>query len=545
MVLGSQMFERTLIWNSKKLLGKEGRSLFTHAKRMGKEELVLTNHAGIFGAYWALTHHAQIEHSAVHIVCFPFWLDRINNHHKNNNWGQTLLGFPTIVRSIFKQIYPNYPLDKAVTWKMVQDLRNFTVHELKSMDRVILHDLRNEPYPLDYSGLFTMLKEHEKLQLFFKDQLIVNVPESSEVYNWVKVPRLHKIDLLPERPHTELYTRSPEAVSNPILVMGDGLSVVWLKRDFPQHEIIAIVPDKNAELPQTPANSMVDYNSITKITVDDILDIDENQIIIKLNNKMIEIPKINYVSAIGYLPYSELTSKIPDNQKTENMNILADSWIAPKNIPVGSLTQSLTKFFEETDNLNDTFELQFHHTPSIIEIFRTQFYNNFGIELREIFFDKLKSNIQSLKDPLDNAEELNLFVSTFKDTQNPSTIELRLFEQSIQTIQHDKNLELSKHNRSHKNTVNTSNMSYTAPTYTRSYSTLAHAVEYQGMLPEKFRSNLQEVISIFFQPDREKIRHFDKSQTKTPVTVLTEENKAKMKAVLKEAKDSKNTFSAY
>lgn len=516
------------------------RFLFTHAKRNGATELVMTNNAGIFGAYWSLNHHAHREHPDVHIVCFPFWLDRIAHQHKFNPWGQTLLGFPTIVRAIFRRIYPNYPLDKVVTWEMMQELRKFTVNELKSMDRVTLHDFRDEPFPIDYHGLFEMT-QGANIQLRYKDKTIVTVPTHTEIYNWVKIPRLHRLKFLPERPHTVLYTLPPEKVPDPILVMGDGLSVVWLQRDFPNHRVIAIVSDRNAELLEVPANSVVNYKKIQKITVDDIRHADENQIIIRLSdNSTLEIPQSNYVSAIGYIPYADLTRKIPDNQKTERCDIPANSWVAPKNIPVGSLTQSLIKFFEETENLDNTFELQFHHSPTIVEVLRSRFRNEFRIELKEVFFDKLKHNISGINDALDVTEELNLFVSTFKDSQNPSVMEVRLFENAISLIQNEKNLQISD---SAASSFKGLTDIIKAPILSkRFFSSLAHVDKLSGLSQEQ-KSSVQKLISIFLHPDRKAVEAFDNKQKER--YALTEEDRDKMKNVLAEAKKSQKTFSAY
>lgn len=546
------MFHYVLSKNPKRLLDlPSSRSLFTRAKRSGETELVLTNNAGMFGAYWSLNHHASVEHSAVHVVCFPFWLDKINPQHENRDWGQTLLGLPTTIRTIFKQIYPNYPLDKLITWKMMQELRNFTVHELKAMQRVHLHDLRGDHYPTDYKGFFKIALDAEKIKLGFRDQTILTVPASTEVYNWVKVPRLHRLSFLPERSHTDLYTHHPKIVPSPILIMGDGLSVVWLQRDFPKHQVIAIVPDKNARLPELPANAAVNYDKIAKITVDDILEVQDEQITIHLNGKTVRIPSSNYASAIGYIPYTDLTSQIPNNQKTERLEIPADSWIAPRNIPVGSLTQSLTKFFEETGNLDGTFELQFHHIPSIVEVLRTRLHNDFGIELKEAFFDKLRLNISTLKDPLNEAGELNLFVDTFKDAQNSPPTELLLFEKAIQAIQQDKNLQISNYkptassNNQGSSGSNVPHNNTMLPAFKRSYSSLAHSGKYQGMLPEEARLRMQEMVLMFFQPDKEKIRTFDKTCQEKVAGILTKEDRAKMKTVLEEAKNSQKTFSAY
>ena len=524
--------------NSKRTFDLARSFLFTRQNRGSESELVLTNNAGIFGACWAIHNHSVQDHSNLHVVCFPFWMDkfRLHDRHKMNNFGQSLLGFPTIVRSIFKKLYPNYPIDKLVTFGMIQEARDFTMDDLKQKG-VNLHDLREAPYPIDYNGLFE-IKTKDTLQLCFQDQGIVTVPLDTEIYNWLKVPRLHNIPSLPERPHTELYTLSPEKVPSTILVMGDGVSVVWLKRDFPNSTLIAIVPDHHNDFPDVPTNKLVKVDEILKIKVDDIVSIDAVEIIIQpKNGRKQSIPISNFFSAIGYTPYQQLTALISDKQKTDRIDIIPDSWVAGKNIPVGSLAQSLMKFFEETENLEDSFELQFYHTPCIVDVLKKHFHDQCNIDLQEVFFDQLKINIQKNDSPLDEQGELDLFTRTFVGAQSPSDFEINAFRSAIQEFQHNRQLKINTPSFYGENNSPLSSI--------RHFSTIAYGNHAQGNLTPEIRLAIKNLVSVFFNPEKEKVKRFDEEQLKLKNVSFSDEDRAKMKSALKEADNSKKTFSAY
>ena len=510
-------------------------SLFTRLKRKGESELVLANNAGIFGVYWAMNYHGRNEHQNTHLVCFPCWQDRIHPAYKNCDWGQTMLGFPSVVRSVFEKMYPNYPINKRVTFGMVKDAREFAINELKATKGIFVHDLRHTSYALDFLNEVTIKQNDANIQLYYGKKIIVAVPDDTEIYNWLRVLRHHKLNFFPERPHSELYMHAPENAPESILVIGDGLSIVWLKRDFPDCEIIAIVPDNHVEFPKVPANSNIKIHEIIKIKADDLLDINNDSVTIKMPNKtMRTISMSNFFSAIGYTHCQDLTTQISNEQKIDRIKIAEGSWVAPQNVPVGSLTQSLCQYFQETENIEDTFEFQFYHTPMAADQLQ-KFFNGYGIELKLPFFKALRDKIAHMEDPLDQEKEREFFINVFKESQNPSNIEIDIFRQAM--FDHQNNKLNFIHHQIHNTTNKQSNTSGA-----RLYSTFS--IQNHEVIKLKIlQKSLHRLVSTFFKPSKEAIKIFDEECSYEEN--LLKIRKQEIRAVLADAKESQTTFSIY
>lgn len=240
------------------------------------------------------------------------------------------------------------------------------------------------------------------------------------------------------------------------------------------------------------------------------------------------------------------------------------SWIAPENIPVGSLTQSLAKFFEETDNLQDTFELQFYHHPSIVDIL-IKALHNVGLVAKEEFFDTLEKTIRELANPVASEEELKLFQDIFYQTNNPTHGEQEEFKKCITSIQQQiRTRELFEKDNSIATTTNISSNLVKK----RFFSTAIKAekpVNFNDAQPLnlEIQGKLVRIASTFFDcRDIQEILQYDRviqysesmsltqsaskmKREQIATKPLTENQKKQMEQSLEEAEKSYKNFSAY
>lgn len=528
------------------------RSLFTlnTGRRIGYSEVVLANNAGLFGTYWSLMNHDHDDHKKVTVIQLPFWLDKVHPQYHSLDWGQTTLGFHRFIRGILKILHPNFPSDKYVTWKMILEAKAFVIEQIKKCPDIQYQDLSDYDIDALYENQFSVVSEENQFSFKHKQNTLLSLPRDSFFYNWARVARKHTSNQYPSIPHTTLYNLPPTKIPQEILVLGSGLSTIWLKKHFNDTQIFVLVSDRNVSLPRIPNNDGAAYKDIILVTLDELLIKDDGSFVIpkgissKLSSDRV-IPHERFLTAIGLMPASQLTANIPDKQKLEIPENLVGKWIAPKNIPVGSLAQSLARFFEETENFRDTFEMQFSHS-NIAEQIRSKLHDS-GIAINDNFFDTLETRIRTLANPVSSDLELNMFIEIFNEANNPSTSERSEFKKCISEIQASINARESVENRHQRSSKA---KAITPSTGRRSFSTTAvpmpsPTTTSQGAKPlnPEIKSQFREILSIFFYGSNpEKVSEYDHSLSAKP---LAEKDKEALKESLKEAEHSFKNFSAY
>jgi hypothetical protein len=246
------------------------------------------------------------------------------------------------------------------------------------------------------------------------------------------------------RPHTELYYLDPEQIPRTLWLAGTGLSSVWARKHFPAiKNFFVLAENPNDTIPRIPSNEGVDYKSIKLVNYESVyFDKASGLFAIKdpLTGQMIEdINLLNsFYTAIGYRPYTELTDCVTDEHK-----LVLDrdfSWTAPKNIPVGSLTQRLMAFYaisELYDDYNCVYEMQYY-SNNVTPMQLQQRLRQSNIELGLNFFGDLQEAIQELHDPLEKNQEIDLYMEVFM-RQNPSLTEQEEFKNVIRRMQQEIN----------------------------------------------------------------------------------------------------------
>lgn len=403
-----------------------------------------------------------------YVIVAPFWLDKAHADFDDNDWGQSIVGFPSAFRDVFLKIHPHFPKDKFLSWKQVKETRESQMTHLHALHKkgvIVLFDYRHKDIATYEAGkLFKMTNQKGTIQFFVNDSdgLAFSCPleEIDLVFNYLSTPRQ-----LPEvvtaagfktRPQTDLYFHAIADAPSKILVHGSGLSVVWLAKHFPSTLVCSIQKD-DRPLPRIPSNSDVNYDQIKVITLGS-LSVDQQQsnvVFATVKDLPHPLPfnlSTEVFTSIGYVPYTTLTACLPPQKIKSYTDFDADkiSWTAPINIPLGSLTHRLLGFFYQAEIYNliseAPYELQYYignTTPLVLQ----NKLNARGVAIDEVFFNALESAIKALDNPLSekNAElEFYCDIFTKKNDDPPSEEEKKIFRQVIMEMQQEVEIRLQQ-----------------------------------------------------------------------------------------------------
>ena len=406
-----------------------------------KHLTVMGNNSILFATLSALKHFGKEAYPKITVVCPDFWLDKVHHECLEYNWGQTAYGLPNLVREIFFRYHPNYPDNKLINWGEYQQVRMMAMEELASFPNVDFH----QENPLE------VIKKNDTFEILLHNKKL-SVPSETFFYLWYRSPRMVS-DI--KNSHVKLYELPPVQAPNPIIAIGHGLSFVWLLRHFPDRKIINIKrPSEN--IPEVPANSDIDLGKeidtkrliiYTNKEVDLRFDEKGEQAVV-ISSKSGEILHEGHVyAATGFLPDHSLLKSVPDNNKilmpyydekgkqyfptdVDTIKLLEDKFVSPRNIPEGSLAHSYTALMELTKNISWTSEPMFYFKKSQHELLKTEF-EKIGIKLSLSFFDKLDNEILKAKNPQNAKKSLELYLKIFKETHNPSPLEIELFRKTF------------------------------------------------------------------------------------------------------------------
>lgn len=430
-----------------KMLTTPGRR-FIHTPKFHAQTprlVVVGNNAMLFATLDALNHHGADLYPNIDYVYPKFWLDDLHPEYFGLDWGQTMYGLPRTVRIRLQAKYPNYPENAYLRWGDFRDLRMRTLEELSKHKNVTLH--MNEPVNIEPTA------HGWNLSLATGKEL--SVPPKSFFYWWYRKPRIgHGMS----NSHTLLYTMSRTLVPNPMIIVGQGLSLVWLLKHFPEHTFINI-KRPGAKIPHIPVNKDVDieyeikrgrlqvFTSDKYETVTDPTGVLGNIVEVATGEMMFK-SGMPIFAAAGVIPDHNICKKIPRNQIVLMPDInthgellgpddakvrflLRDRFVAPADLLTGSLSQSYTFFMDLTDNMDWTSEPMFFYTKSRAERIKNH-VDAWGISLTVRYFDAIDDKIGSLDNPLNFEQALNLYIEIFKTMYSPSDIDTMKFKKCLQ-----------------------------------------------------------------------------------------------------------------
>jgi len=396
-------------------------------------ELAVGNFTAIFAIIAALKQHGTFQHPNLKVICPPFWLDAVSPRYGEENWGQTKEGLPKIARDMLEDIYPGLSSEQLLSWRQIQELRMTSLYALENIYKVPV--LRGEPMIKKLNnGQFdiTVTHGHQKTSWITE--------KNTHFYLWYKEPKKFSIQGAIQRSSTEIYQYPPGALPSDmdIIVLGDGLSVIWLAKHFAtlgSTRRIICIKYPHAQLNKdVPSNSGVDYNRI--ITIDS----DKAQLSISNEDPhlaMVYSPERQetyrglFFTAIGVETPKNLIDAIPQEQLTSPDQWLASRWIAPKNIPIGSLMESIARWFAITENLKWGFEPQAYHDAKKFfnEVIEENCSPTLNLDIR--YVDALGNTIMGFDNPLPEEKLRTFLLEIYKEVYSPTDDQISLFDKEI------------------------------------------------------------------------------------------------------------------
>jgi hypothetical protein len=361
-----------------------------------KPVIVIGNNTALFAVLASLQSHGTEKHPHLHLICPSFWLDFIHPYYWNEKWGQSVTGIPKMARDMFLNMYPTYAKNKFITWGQMQELRQTALHLIEHHYHIpIYHGDPNIKRLAD--GRFEIYIKNSSDQ----DKKL-DMPSDTQFYFWYKIPNLHELEGIRQSPSTDLYQMHPSEIpeDKDLVVLGDGLSVIWLAKFFAntstKRNIICIKPKSGKLNLNVPSNACVDPKRIITLnTNESIIKVSpEDPRMVRVYSKVYqkEFPGFFY-SAIGSeIPY-HLVKEVPQNQLMSPSQWIPSAWIAPKNIPRGSLMESILQWFAITNNLDWGAEPQsYHSAANQFNLFVKQHFSS-QLRIDEKYFDTLDAVI--------------------------------------------------------------------------------------------------------------------------------------------------------
>lgn len=416
-----------------------------------KELILYGNNSLLFSAHEAFLKHGLNKQYKITIINSPFWLMHTHDDFLNENWGQKLYGLSGPARRLLLSHQPHYPIDRFVTWGDYKVLLQQLIQQLKETPKVEIHDGRIQ----------SIIKQNSDWLITLDTQKQIITDKNSFFYGWTRFPRSIKIpfadnsDVIEIPSHTILYSKALAQHPKEIIVLGHGLSVVWLLKHFPSMRVITIrqIGDK---LPDVPSNKDVNISQelqngrliIIDKTPDIELNIDLNGYaeIYHKNDSDSYLYRAPIYSASGFVPDHSVFAHIPETHKLlmpifepgKNLNhseisLKKDKFIAPKNTPPGSSPHSGTILMELTNNMTWADEPMSYFSEHQHErLF--QHLKDIGIQIDSQFFAKIDEEVIELENALSAQESIELYTKYFYDLYNPTPEEKKLFTQVIENL---------------------------------------------------------------------------------------------------------------
>jgi hypothetical protein len=401
--------------------------------------LIAGNNSIFFAALQAMELHGAHNYPKITLLATDFWLDKVDmQEYGQLHWGQTALSFPFYVRRMFQDYRPHYPMNKFVTWADYQQLRLIALEKLN----------QNPNIELLYGNPQSVNKTQEGYHLSTEQQTIA-LPDSTYFYLWYRIPRL---PASVTQAHTLLYETPRAEIPKKIIVIGHGLSIVWLLKHFPELTIVNIKL-KNDRLPTIPSNASVDLEKEIRSgrlvihetsKVELLMDADmKNGAILSRNTDMILHegpvygatglePEYHKFNAIN--PKQKLSMPIFDRDQNligprdeEMVRLIDDTFLAPKNVALGSMPHSFMSLMELTKNISWTAEPMLYFKESAYYRL-SQIAENKGLILDMSFFNALDTIITELDDANNHDASLAIYRKVYQETYKATQLELTIFD---------------------------------------------------------------------------------------------------------------------
>jgi hypothetical protein len=441
------------------------RHLFTFS--FPRDQALFVSNAGVFALDWSLTkspeapkHIAHIRDKKITVFCQEPWFIGIDPTHYPNKWGQCFEELPAHMRELFlKEISSNHPKHEPLTFKQAGELQQAAVEKVRRTFNK--YGVSNQFVEVSDASTFSVENTSDGY-LIKLDGNSYFLSRNTFFYNWVKVFRQHTWKNLSQCYPSHLY-RLPknffkESPVKNLIVQGASMTIPWIIRDFDGVKScnIALIRRKNDKIDLSPRNSHIDISDILHFIVDEETgDITNENGAVKMDvfakstdsesvgrTKYADIASLTYsegdekfaftghfYTTMGFLTNVALTQNVPKESKLvlperayfDSLESRSGMWIAPKDVPFGSLTQSYLLWMSKTNNIKYSYEPQSYHKNILRFLFKTISKDIFLDQhhsrlVPAQFFDAIDKHVSSMKIPVDPAKFHDIFEKEFHDT---------------------------------------------------------------------------------------------------------------------------------
>jgi hypothetical protein len=375
-------------------------------------EIFVVNNAGVFALY-SMLQQIKTSTSKMFLFIYPgYWLDLVHSAYQDNQWGQTPLGLPVHARYIFYRLFPSHDETEFLKW-----------HQIKKLRQELIYLICQHPNVLYFSGepSFSMLADGTyHIDIAAHTPVQITAIKKPVLYTWLREPRRNNLSLGIPTSIVNLYQMPPEQHPKTVCVLGAGLSVVWALRDFHANIVSFHLP--NDLIIEIPANAGIDTTRLKRVLIDTTkmaLIPNSTHTIRYLNdNGTIEFT-CPFYDAIGhqFVTYSGASLF---GAGLHGSALRSCDWVAPKNLPIGSLTFSYAHIAHEMREFRTwlgapSYYCQNYFIPAFRETAAAH-----GIYLSDHFFSHLRNLIMLEENALSPEVNLLLFERAF-NRSSPNT----------------------------------------------------------------------------------------------------------------------------
>lgn len=399
-----------------------------------REQVVIGNHSAVLAALTVLNNHSRSRYGKVSVIVPPFWLENVHLEYLDLPWGQNISDLPWQAREIFKALYPNHPEDQLLNWRQAIHLRAEALKRLSDYCTIIYG--KPEPLVKGKEGWEMLIQtETSTEKLFFsKETHFYNTYRVAA--GFIEKPR--PVETEEAIPHTDLYRLPKQSISNTI-VIGSGLSVQWVRRDFIGCPVVVVA---KLPLPNTPETQNIpDGVAVYDKETVDIIRVDGTnrfKLINRADGKELFEGIVAY--ATGFRFATEITESVSEidsqnlhaimpNGSKELMLVGADEWNSAKKTPIGSLLQAVQLWMLRTQNV-ELLDLNSFHAPGFPKEF-TAYMVKHNIHLNLDFFESLREQFRSRAHSPTEPETVKIFLQAFKPIASSDEEKEKQFEKTL------------------------------------------------------------------------------------------------------------------
>lgn len=356
----------------------------------------------------------EMEKKDVTIISSSSWLKNIHRDWDDQPWGQTknyLLKYSSLIA---KELYPSYPEDKPLKYKMMLDIHRGK-EELLKEKHVKIIDNHIDYIVEEKNGLYMVVGKNKQLLVPHNNFYFVHAGREPIGIDECAVQHFGAI-----------YSRGKQDLKGvPLVVVGSGLNLKWAIRDFPERPIIHVILQGDRSLPELHEfldASLYLANSVIENEEDGTLTI-RGQDLKSGKNIVRYVPATEVYSALGFelnknrvkidenkVIYIDVAPSVKDINNYSNLKgerSLQTKDMRGTLVPDGNLTLNSLKMFHQLGTkypLNDAKSVIFMEGWKNAVI---QNAKNASITIEPRFFDNLKEVIKhSFSDILPSEEQV-------------------------------------------------------------------------------------------------------------------------------------------